>query len=192
MFDATKLFGKRASERSNILEANQLRAKSYYLVTIHRAENTDNVGHLKTIFRVLDEVGSNIDVVDPLHPRTRQKLQDYQIEVKHVKCIDPVGYLDMIELQKNASLIITDSGGVQKEAFFHAVSCVTVREETEWVELVELGWNTLAPPAVFEQMMSGIAQNGIMSGEKARPYGDGTAAIQIVEHMTDFELDSNS
>lgn len=186
MFDATKLFSDRADKQSHILEEHGLQPKTYYLATIHRAENTNSEKDLKTIFRVLEEVGSNVDVVLPLHPRTKQKIEDFNIEIKHVKCIAPVGYLDMITLQKNATLIITDSGGVQKEAFFHAVPCVTVREETEWVELVDLGWNTLAPAEKFADVMLAITRNGIRGGENAQPYGDGSAAYHIVNHMSEY------
>lgn len=186
MFDATKLFGDRAAEQSTILADNELRPKSYYLATIHRAENTDSKEHLKIIFGVLGYVAQEIKVILPMHPRTSQKLVEYQIETERIKCISPVGYLDMITLQKNASLIITDSGGVQKEAFFHGVPCITVREETEWVELVDAGWNTLAPPEIFESVMTKTMSSGPVTGGDIQSYGIGVAADQIVKVLDEY------
>jgi UDP-N-acetylglucosamine 2-epimerase len=145
MFDALLHFSKISDMKSNILERLNIKPKEYYLATIHRAENTDNYERLKNIltaFSKLDEM-----VVFPIHPRTRKMINYYGLdgllENDNVKVIDPVGYLDMLKLEKNAKAILTDSGGVQKEAFWLKVPCITLRDETEWIETVNLGWNRL-------------------------------------------------
>jgi len=145
MFDALLHFSKISDMKSNVLERLNIKPKEYYLATIHRAENTDNYERLKNIltaFSKMDEM-----VVFPIHPRTRKMINYYGLddllENDNVKVIDPVGYLDMLKLEKNAKAILTDSGGVQKEAFWLKVPCITLRDETEWVETVNLGWNRL-------------------------------------------------
>jgi UDP-GlcNAc3NAcA epimerase len=145
MFDALLYFSKISDMKSNILERLNIKPKEYYLATIHRAENTDNYERLKNIltaFSKMDEI-----VVFPIHPRTRKMINYYGLddllENNNVKVIDPVGYLDMLKLEKNAKAILTDSGGVQKEAFWLKVPCITLRDETEWVETVNLGWNRI-------------------------------------------------
>jgi len=145
MFDALVHFSKISDMKSNILERLNIKPKEYYLATIHRAENTDNYERLKNIltaFSKMDEM-----VVFPIHPRTRKMINYYGLddllENDNVKVIDPVGYLDMLKLEKNAKAILTDSGGVQKEAFWLKVPCITLRDETEWIETVNLGWNRL-------------------------------------------------
>lgn len=119
-----------------------LSPKSFVLATIHRAENADNPERLNSIMAALNRIATEMPVVLPLHPRTKQKLR--LANFLGVTFIDPLGYLDMVMLEKNAQVIVTDSGGVQKEAYFHGVPCVTVREETEWVELVQSEVNCLA------------------------------------------------
>jgi UDP-N-acetylglucosamine 2-epimerase len=145
MFDALLHFSKISDMKSVILERLNIKPKEYYLTTIHRAENTDNYERLKNIltaFSKMDEI-----VVFPIHPRTRKMISYYGLdgflENDNVKVIDPVGYLDMLKLEKNAKAILTDSGGVQKEAFWLKVPCITLRDETEWIETVNLGWNRL-------------------------------------------------
>ena len=115
----------------------------------------------------------------PLHPRTRavlQKAGQLDALAQHVTLIEPVGYLDMVQLEKFAALIATDSGGVQKEAFFYQVPCVTLRDETEWVELVEAGWNRLAPPISAQTVQLAIQDALGIRGQEVRPYGAGDAA----------------
>jgi UDP-GlcNAc3NAcA epimerase len=146
MYDAALYYGKRVIEKSNILERHHLKPQQYILATIHRAENTDAPVRLRAIFEGLSKVAEEIPVVLPLHPRTRAALireNLYEMVIQSLLIIPPVGYLDMVMLEKNARLIATDSGGVQKEAYFYRVPCVTLRGETEWVELVENGWNSL-------------------------------------------------
>jgi UDP-GlcNAc3NAcA epimerase len=146
MYDAAVFYGAKADAGSRILQELGLRPKQYILATIHRAENTDDGDRLRSIFEGMEMVAKEIPVVVPLHPRTRQALkQKLSLDriAKHIFIIEPVGYLDMVMLEKHSRLIVTDSGGVQKEAFFYHVPCATLRDETEWVELVELGWNRL-------------------------------------------------
>lgn len=143
MFDALMHFSKISQTKSKILEALNLTPKSYYLATIHRAENTDNYDRLKNILESLAELDSL--VVFPIHPRTLNRIRAYNLEhlLEKLLVIDPVGYLDMIQLEKNAQIILTDSGGVQKEAFWLRVPCITLRDETEWIETIKYNWNRL-------------------------------------------------
>src|SRR5690606_29856167 len=128
--------------KSRILDTLQLRDDSYLLMTLHRKENTDEKQRLLSILNGLAE--SKYPIVWPVHPRTKKRLDAWNISIPStLRMIDPVRYLDMLLLEKHARLIATDSGGVQKEAYFHNVPCMTLRDETEWVELVEIGANKL-------------------------------------------------
>ena len=140
MQDAAIFYAAKAEEKSTVLKTIDL--PSFILATIHRQENTDNPENLKRIIDGLNAIHKQIPVVVPLHPRTRNILaQNYQLP--DFTIIDPVGYFDMIMLLKSCEMVITDSGGVQKEAFFFGKHCITLREQTEWVELVENGFNIL-------------------------------------------------
>jgi len=140
MQDAALFYASSAVLRSDIIQKTRL--QKFVLATIHRQENTDNPDNLKNIIDGLTQINKHIQVVVPMHPRTRKILaQHYQLP--DFTIIDPVGYFDMIMLLKNSELVITDSGGVQKEAFFFGKHCITLREQTEWVELVENGYNIL-------------------------------------------------
>lgn len=141
MHDAALYYKKRA-RKPNLPENLSFEDRSFVLCTIHRAENTENSRRLSGIFSGLALSGQT--VILPLHPRTRAKISQMQIEIpKNVWTIDPVSYLEMVWLEVASSCIATDSGGVQKEAYFHGKRCVTLRDETEWVELVQLGYNSL-------------------------------------------------
>jgi UDP-N-acetylglucosamine 2-epimerase len=141
MYDAVLLYLDLAERKSEIMERLGLKPKSYALATVHRAENTDQPERLRAIFEGLERVAEEgLSVILPLHPRTRKRLNTLGIHPKEVQVLDPVSFLDMLVLEKNARVILTDSGGVQKEAFFFRVPCVTLREETEWVETVGTGW----------------------------------------------------
>ncbi|HJZ92527.1 MAG TPA: UDP-N-acetylglucosamine 2-epimerase (non-hydrolyzing) [Gemmataceae bacterium] len=161
---------------------------NYVLATIHRAENTDDPARLTAVFDGLTEVAKRLPVVLPLHPRTRAvlKREDKATDGNGLRIIDPVGYLDMASLEKHARLVVTDSGGVQKEAFFHRVPCVTLRDETEWVELVELGWNRVVPPISATAVRDGV-QASLDGGPRRDPptdlYGGGRAAERIVQTL---------
>lgn len=182
MYDAALAFGQTAEKHSRILENLALRSKSYLLATVHRAENTDDVARLRCVFEGLAEVSRRYPVVLPLHPRTRNILDGIAFRPPEtLRMIDPVGFLDMVMLEKHALVVATDSGGVQKEAYFHRVPCVTLREETEWVELIEAGANRLAPPrdagTVSRAIEAALATPpGVFDGEL---YGKGDAAEQI-------------
>lgn len=177
MLDAALYYGERAQERSTILQKNHLAPRSYLLATIHRKENTDDPARLNSIFSAL--AGSKCPIILPLHPRTRKKIAEQGIQIPDkIKMIDPVGYLDMVMLEKHAQAIITDSGGVQKEAYFHSVPCITLRDETEWVELVEAGANKIvgADPALIASAIDAIAAFPVKNGVL---YGDGHAGDSI-------------
>ena len=142
MYDAALYYGEIAEKKSRIMDTLGLKSKRYILATIHRAENTDNEDRLKGIVEGLSH--SVMPVILPLHPRTRNVLENYRIVLPSIiKTVEPVGYLDMVILEKHAYKIATDSGGVQKESYFHKVPCITLRDETEWIELVEAGVNVL-------------------------------------------------
>lgn len=148
MYDVALQIAPIARQRSTILRDLKLMPKSYVLATIHRSYNTDTPESLRNILSAFHEIAEPI--VFPVHPRTRKKIAE--LDGKHnleagsgnMKMIEPVGYLDMLMLEQNARLILTDSGGIQKEAYFFGVPCVTLRSETEWVEVVEAGWNRIA------------------------------------------------
>ncbi len=140
MQDAAIYYAATAEQKSDIL--NQIELPTFILATIHRQENTDSPENLKNIIAGLNEINRQVPVVVPIHPRTRNILVQQNI-IPEFKLIDPVGYFDMIMLLKSCELVITDSGGVQKEAFFFGKHCITLREQTEWVELVENGFNIL-------------------------------------------------
>ncbi len=182
MFDAALFYGSKADRESKILETLGLEDNNYVLATVHRQENTDSPDRLQAITSALESIAEDIAVVLPLHPRTRKLLDagGYLGRKNGVRVIDPVGYLDMVMLERGATVIATDSGGVQKEAFFHSTPCVTLRDETEWVELVEMGWNRLAPPGQADIAASIRSALGSV-GTTGAPYGDGEAAGKILD-----------
>lgn len=143
MQDAAQFYAGISDQRSTIIEKLQLERQPFVLATIHRQENTDDPLKLKSIFDALNEISKVTKVVLPIHPRTSNILSKSGIK-SEFESIDPVGYLDMIQLLKNCEMVLTDSGGVQKEAYFFQKHCITLRDETEWSELVEKGYNLLA------------------------------------------------
>jgi len=186
MYDVALHHGARVSASGGLLNKLGLTAKAYVLATIHRAENTDHPQRLAAVVDALEATAQTLPVVWPLHPRTRgvlQKAGRLESLAQRVTLIDPVGYIDMVQLEKYAALIATDSGGVQKEAFFYQVPCVTLRDETEWVELVDAGWNRLAPPESAGQLASAIKAALGSTGQDVKPYGDGDAAQKIVTRL---------
>ncbi|MBU0664998.1 MAG: UDP-N-acetylglucosamine 2-epimerase (non-hydrolyzing) [Proteobacteria bacterium] len=186
MYDVALHHGARVTAEGGLLQRLGLRPKNYLLATIHRAENTDHSERLAAIVDALEVTAESLQVVWPLHPRTRAVLQQAgRLEdlSRRMTLIEPVGYLDMVQLEKYAALIATDSGGVQKEAFFYQVPCVTVRDETEWVELVEAGWNRLAPPTDASSLRQDISEALGSCGKSVKPYGEGDAAQRIVKHL---------
>ncbi|CAM5188305.1 UDP-2,3-diacetamido-2,3-dideoxy-D-glucuronate 2-epimerase [Castellaniella defragrans] len=183
MYDVALHHGKRVQAHGGALARFGLEAGSYVLATIHRAENTDDADRLAAIVEGLKRAARAIPVVWPIHPRTRAILQKRgQLDplARIVRLVDPVGYLEMVQLERFAAVVATDSGGVQKEAFFHHVPCVTLRAETEWVELVDSGWNRLVPPLDAAGIEGAIAGAAGTKGKDVAPYGDGDAARRIV------------
>jgi UDP-N-acetylglucosamine 2-epimerase len=174
MYDAALQFGQVAAERSDVLQRLQLEPKAFALATLHRPYNVDDPARLSEVLAALKQL--DMPVVFPVHPRTRARLSDQ--DTGRLWLIDPVGYLDMLVLEQNASLILTDSGGVQKEAYFFAAPCITLRPETEWVETVAAGWNRLA---------WGDAETVLAAARQPWPdtppppvFGDGHASERIV------------
>jgi len=186
MCDAATFYGCKADAQSRILETLGLRPRTYVLATIHRAENTDDSDRLQSLWHGLESVARDMTVVLPLHPRTRRALEREASTPKNLdglRIIEPVGYLDMVMLEKHARLIATDSGGVQKEAFFHRVPCAVLRDETEWTELVELGWNRLVSPASPRAVCDGVLSMLETRGAPGSPFGDGNAAAKILQAL---------
>jgi UDP-GlcNAc3NAcA epimerase len=136
MKDAVEFYSKISFEKSIIIDKLNLRNKNFVLATIHRQENTDDLRKLKSIFEGLEYISKEMKIVLPLHPRTRKILDKNSLKYD-ISLIEPVGYFDMLELLKNCKMVVTDSGGLQKEAFFNKKHCIIAREETEWIELVE-------------------------------------------------------
>lgn len=186
MYDVALHHGARVDSSGRTLGRLGLSRGGYVLTTVHRAENTDDPARLATIVNALEAVAAHMPVVWPLHPRTRAILEAQgrlQLLSSQVKLIEPVGYLDMVQLEKHAAVIATDSGGVQKEAFFYRVPCVTVRDETEWEELVDSGWNRLAPPLSVESVRDAVLRAVGRAGDDVQPYGAGDAAQRIVRRL---------
>ena len=187
MYDAALFYRKRASTQSSILDNLNLIKKNYVLATCHRAENTDDVNRLKPILESLAEISKDLPMVLPLHPRTRKLIEAYQLNdlLKNILITDPLPFIDMVALEQDASLILTDSGGVQKEAYFYQVPCITMRDETEWVETVELGWNQLVGASKGRiisaaQSLKDMVRNQVNSQS---PYGNGDSAKIICKHL---------
>jgi UDP-N-acetylglucosamine 2-epimerase len=182
MYDALGLVRERALDRSTALETHDLSPGEFVLSTVHRARNTDDPDRLAAI---LDGLGSTRDpVVLPAHPRTAERLREYGLSesaADGLRVVDPVGYLDFLRLVEAARVVATDSGGVQKEAFYLDTPCVTLREETEWVETVEAGGNVLVG-ADADRISRALASPPTASSGQ-RPYGDGNAAERIVEAL---------
>ncbi|WP_418284147.1 non-hydrolyzing UDP-N-acetylglucosamine 2-epimerase [Halorubrum sp. DTA46] len=185
MYDSLLWAREVAAERSTVHEDIGIGDEAYLLATVHRPRNTDDRDRLKTILAVL--AADPREVVFPAHPRTINQLERYDLletAESELTLIDPVGYLDFVTLQAGAEVIVTDSGGIQKEAFFLGVPCVTLREETEWVETVEAGGNVLVG-ADADAIAEALADPPRSSSD-AEPYGDGTAGEKIVDVLDEL------
>lgn len=185
MVDAIRVFVPLAPSRSKLPAALGLAPGDYYLATVHRAENTDDARRLTGIVRGFDAL--DLPVVVPLHPRTRKRLEQFGLAAgSNVLVVDPVGYLDMLALEAAAACVLTDSGGVQKEAYYLRVPCVTLRDETEWVETVATGWNALAgtDPARIVDAVTRRCRGGL---PHPTLYGDGDTAGRIVALLEDAQ-----
>lgn len=183
MYDTSLYYEQQADTKANLAKALNLEPGSYVLCTVHRQENTDDLGRLKSIFEALNEINQHKKVVLPLHPRTRKIINNYYIKPEFI-IIDPVGYFDIIYLMKNSALIMTDSGGMQKEAFFFGKYCLTMRDETEWVELVENKVNLLVG-AQKQAIVKGFHNFVSKPFIQVDPlYGDGNASGKIVDLLS--------
>lgn len=184
MYDAALAFGEIADSSSRILDTLQVSSKQFRLCTVHRAENTDQEEKMRQIFAALTEIGTkSFPVILPLHPRTRNFLAKYNMlssleKQEGIRFTQPLSFLDMVMLEKHAATILTDSGGVQKEAYFHHTPCITLREETEWVETVDAGWNQIAGYKTADILRCiGISP----ARKEISEYGTGHAAETIVD-----------
>lgn len=178
MYDAVNLFKERAKEVSTITNKLDLAPNSYVLSTIHRAENTNSIERLTSIIEALSE--SNQKIVLPLHPRTKKFIEQYNLKVgENIKIIDPIGYLDMLSLEENCTKIVTDSGGIQKEAYFLNKPCITMRDETEWVETVNNGWNLIV--GSDSKKIVDALQSFNPTGTPAPAFGNGDSSSIIAD-----------
>ncbi len=189
MYDNSMYFSAMADVQSDIIERLGLRYRQFVLATIHRPANTDNAENLRSIFRALNDIAEQhqMDVVLPLHPRTRKMIGDWKLEIGdcRLKVIEPASFFEIIRLEKNAAIVMTDSGGVQKEAFFYGTPCVILRPETEWVEIVEAGAGIIAD-ADYERIMA--AYETLVNKPVHFPalFGDGHASEKILNEIVKY------
>ncbi len=183
MYDAALFYGAKVEQNSSLLTDLGIESKKYTLVTLHRAENVDDKVRLSSIIKGLAHYKNKI--IWPLHPRTKKMLESFGIAIpQNITIIDPIGYLDMILLEKHAALIATDSGGVQKEAYFHKVACITLRDQTEWIELVEQGANIITganADAIIAALSKARNINPTIFDKPL--YGDGNTGKAIVDSL---------
>lgn len=178
MYDAVKFYGNVAKPTELI---KQLAMEPYFLATVHRAENTDDIDRLRNIMGALEMIGETQRVILPLHPRTRKIMEMNKIILNKVSVIEPVGYFDILFLLKNAIVVLTDSGGMQKETYFFEKPCITLRDETEWVELVQCGANILVG-ADYNKILDAVRKNKVSENVfKEQLYGDGNSGQKIIE-----------
>lgn len=183
MYDAINLFKERAKKVSKITNELGLDKEEYILSTIHRAENTNSIERLTSIINALSNCGRKI--ILPLHPRTKKFISEYNLKIgDNIKVIDPVGYLEMLSLQEHACKIVTDSGGVQKEAYFLKKPCITMRDETEWIETVQNGWNKIVGSDT-SKILDAI-ENFNPTGTPASAFGNGDTSSIITDIITEY------
>jgi UDP-N-acetylglucosamine 2-epimerase len=180
MYDAVLQYQDVAERKSTILKSLGLKPGQYLLATVHRPCNADREDRLEPIFQALETIARRgIPIVVPMHPRTKRTMEHMDLIPHAIQCLNPVSYMDMLVLEKNAKGIITDSGGVQKEAYWFRVPCITLRKETEWMETVSLGWNVLVGANSYSIVR---AVETIKPGEEKRDaYNDGRACNRIVQ-----------
>jgi len=187
MFDAVLYYRERA-KREVDLETFGLKHQRYALCTIHRQENTDQIENIKSILNALQSIAKDLRVVLPLHPRTKAKIVQFNLEslLEGLYLLDPLPYLEMQRLQMSAKVILTDSGGMQKEAYFHCVPCITLRDETEWVETVKSGWNRLVG-AKKDQIVRTYSINIERNESDSTCYGNGEASCKILDRLINYK-----
>jgi len=156
----------------------------FILCTIHRAENTDDEIRLRSIFEALNEIAKEKQIILPLHPRTKKILENLKLNIKNLTLIDPIGYLEMVWLINNCDFVMTDSGGLQKEAYFFEKQCITLRDETEWIELVECGANILVG-ADKQKILEAYKNHSKFNIENSKLdlYGSGKASEKIIKKL---------
>jgi len=184
MYDAVLYYRERAKAQIS-LDAFGLEHQNYALCTLHRQENTDDHKRLNSILIALRDIAEDLPVVMPLHPRTKHKIEQQHSAdaLNGITVLEPLPYLEMQRLQMSAKLILTDSGGMQKEAYFHQVSCITLRDETEWVETVDAGWNQLVGSNT-EQILKAWRNAKAPRLQAENLYGDGYAASALLAQLT--------
>ena len=181
MIDAIVHYLPTARQRSKIMDTLQLTPKNYSLLTVHRAGNTDNHKTLIEIFTAIGQL--NTRMVFPIHPRTKNAINYFKLKIPpNIVMIEPVGYFDMLILEENAECIFTDSGGIQKEAYFLGTRCITLRDETEWLETVESGWNVIAGTEATKIL--GAYQLETPNDQNRDLYGSGNAGEKIINILT--------
>ncbi|ASN04430.1 non-hydrolyzing UDP-N-acetylglucosamine 2-epimerase [Virgibacillus necropolis] len=185
MYDSVLYYKPLALQQSTILHDLSLKKNNYYLSTVHRAENTDEPERLKSILEALQQL--KMDVVLPLHPRTKSKVNQFKlmelISAPHIKIVDPLNYFDMLTVASQANVILTDSGGLQKEAYMLKVPCITLRDETEWIETLQTGWNHLVG-ADTQQIVDTV--KAIQFPKEHPPlFGDGKTSQKINEILVE-------
>lgn len=177
MYDAVLMFKEIAKSKSGLLKELDVNSGEYILTTIHRAENTNDINRLRNMIEALNESGEKI--ILPLHPRTKKFIEGYGLNFnENIKVIDPIGYLEMLMLEENSKMIVTDSGGVQKEAYFMGKPCITMRDETEWVETVACGWNVVV--GTDKNKILDNIRNFKPTSMQQAIFGDGNAAQKIL------------
>ncbi len=185
MYDVALHYSKISAEKSNVLNDNQLKGTPFVLVTLHRQENTDSPDRLAGICSTLNELSRDYRIILPLHPRTRKILKTKGIKLDF-NPVDPVGYFDMVEMLKNCSFVLTDSGGIQKEAFFFKKHCLIAREETEWTELIDLGYNFIVGANREKILAASQIIAGLNKTFSETPYGSGDAALKIASILKEI------
>lgn len=188
MQDAAIFYKDKSEKYSTVLADNNIEMNGFVLATIHRAENTDDEFRLRAIVFALNQINEIVPVIVPLHPRTAKILKDKKIEIDF-KIIEPVGYFDMLQLITNCKLVLTDSGGLQKEAYFFNKYCITFRDETEWIELVNHGYNQVVGASAEKILFAFYQSNGKEFVKSEELYGGGNAAKNICESIVSFRKD---
>ncbi|MEP1307756.1 MAG: UDP-N-acetylglucosamine 2-epimerase (non-hydrolyzing) [Balneola sp.] len=180
MYDAVLTFSKIASEKISLSDITDLQSDDFALATIHRPSNTDKLNNLRSILSAFSQM--NIPIIWPVHPRNKSRLKD-QIIPDNLKLIDPVSYFEMMVLLKNCSKVFTDSGGLQKEAYWMKKKCITLRNETEWVETLDSNWNSLVGPDT-KKIIAAYGSEPTSKWQKL--YGDGNASEKIALVIENF------
>ena len=189
MYDLALSYQRESHEDNSSEGPLDLRSNNFILATIHRAENTLDRSRMEIILGAFEELAKKIKIIWPLHPGTKKKLLDHGFSIasiKNLEILEPVGFKRMMDLVSCSQLVITDSGGLQKEAFFNKTPCLTLRDETEWVELVEAGWNVVCPPEDQYNIVRVALRQMESEGKETFPYGHGDASEKILNTLANI------